>query len=205
VRHVRRGGVAARQLSYRACVKVGELVPAALADAIVRDGTGGEHRLGDAWATRDALVIFVRHFACAGCAEHVAALRPRLAELAQLDVGVIVVGSGTPDQLAGFIEREAIATAFTDPTLAAYRAAKLVRSRWSAYGPRALAQLARALLRGFANGRPQGDPIQQGGTLYVARDGVLRFYDRAEATGDHASLGDVVDVALARRALEAVA
>ncbi|HEY1549754.1 MAG TPA: peroxiredoxin-like family protein [Kofleriaceae bacterium] len=183
-------------------MKLGEPVPAALADAIVRDAAGGEHRLGDAWATRDALVIFVRHFACAGCAEHVAALRPRLAELAQLGVEAIVVGNGTPDQLAGFVDREAIA-AFTDPSLAAYRAAELVRSRWSTYGPRALVQLAGAMLRGFANGRAQGDPIQQGGTLYIARGGELCFYSRAEATGDHASLGDVVDVALARRAVEA--
>jgi hypothetical protein len=199
VRHVRHDAVAARQLSYRARVKVAEPIRAALADAIVRDAAGGEHRLGDMWATRDALVIFVRHFACAGCAEHVAALRPRLAELAQLDVNVVVVGSGTPDHLAGFIEREGIA-AFTDPTLAAYRAAELVRSRWSTYGPRALVQLARAIMRGFSNGRPQGDPIQQGGTLYIARGGELCFYDRAEATGDHAALGDVVDVALARAA-----
>jgi AhpC/TSA antioxidant enzyme len=175
---------------------------AALADAIVRDEAGCEHRLGDAWAARDALVIFVRHFACAGCAEHVAALRPRLAELERLDVAVLVVGSGTPDQLAGFVDREGI-TAFTDPSLAAYRAAELVRSRWSTYGPRALVQLARAIVRGFRNGRPQGDPIQQGGTLYIARGGELCFHDRAKATGDHASLGDVVDVALARRALEA--
>jgi hypothetical protein len=176
---------------------------AALADAIVRDGAGREHRLGDAWVARDALVIFVRHFACAGCAEHVAALRPRLAELARLDVAVIVIGSGTPDQLAGFVEREVAGerlTAFTDPSLAAYRAAELVRSRWSTYGPRALVQLARAIVRGFRNGRPQGDPIQQGGTLYIARGGELCFHDRANATGDHAALGDVVDVALARAA-----
>jgi len=184
-------------------VKLGQPVPGALADAVVRDAGGASHRLGDAWAARDVLLIFVRHFACAGCAEHVAALRPRLAELAQLGVDPIVVGSGTPDQLAGFTEREGIDRCFTDPSLAAYRAAELVRSAWSTYGPRALVQLARAGLRGFPNGRAQGDPIQQGGTLYVAAGGELCFYDRAEHTGDHASLGDVVDVALARRALEA--
>jgi hypothetical protein len=182
---------------------VGDPVSSALADAVVRDGAGASHRLGDAWAGRDAVVIFVRHFACAGCAEHVAALRPRLGELAVLDVDVIVVGSGTPDQLAGFVEREGLASCFTDPTLAAYRAAGFVRSAWSTYGPRAVFQLARAYLRGFRNGRVQGDPIQQGGTLYVARGGELCFYDRAHHTGDHAELGDVVDIALGRRALEA--
>jgi hypothetical protein len=186
-------------------VKLGQPVPRALADAVVRDAAGAPHRLGDTWAERDVVLIFVRHFACAGCAEHVAVVRPRLAELAQLGVETIVVGSGTPDQLAGFVEREHVEQAFTDPSLASYRAAELVRSIWSTYGPRALFQLARARLRGFSNGRTQGDPIQQGGTLYVAAGGELRFYDRAERTGDHASLGDVVDVALARRAIEAAA
>ena len=184
-------------------MNVGAPVPVALADAIVRDAADAPFRLGDAWASGDALVIFVRHFACAGCAEHVAALRPRLAELAQLDVRVVAIGSGSPDQLAGFVEREQLSRCYTDPGLGAYRAASLVRSTWSAYGPRALFALARAQLRGFRNGRPQGDPLQQGGTLYVAHGGVLCFYDRAEHTGAHAALVDVIDVALARRALDA--
>jgi peroxiredoxin len=178
-------------------------VPAALADSIVRDAADRPFRLGDAWADRDALVIFVRHFACAGCAEHVAALRPRLAELAQLDTAVIAIGCGTPDQLAGFIDREQLARCYTDPSLASYRAAGFVRSRWSTYGPRATVQLVRARLRGFSNGRAQGDPLQQGGTLYVARGGELCFYDRAEHAGDRAALVDVIDIALARRAIEA--
>jgi len=191
------------RLSYRARVQVGAAIPGALADAIVRDAADRPFRLGDAWSDRDALVIFVRHFACAGCAEHVAALRPRLDELARLDTAVIAVGCGTPDQLAGFVEREQLPRCYTDPGLGAYRAAGLVRSWRSTYGLRALLQLARARLRGFSNGRAQGDPLQQGGTLYVARGGELCFYDRAEHTGDHAPLVDVVDVALARRAIEA--
>lgn len=178
-------------------------MPVELADSVVRDAADRPFRLGDAWADRDALVIFVRHFACAGCAEHVAALRPRLAELALLDAAVIAVGCGTPDQLAGFVEREHVPRCYTDPKLGAYRAAGFVRSWRSTYGLRALFQLARARLRGFSNGRTQGDPLQQGGTLYVARGGELCFYDRAEHTGDHAAIADVVDVALARRATEA--
>ena len=78
-----------------------------------------------------------------------------------------------------------------------------MRSTWSTYGPRALVQLVRAGLRGYANGPAQGDPIQQGGTLYVAAGGELCFYDRARPPAIAPSLGDVVDVALGRRALEA--
>ena len=187
---------------------VGQPVPAALADAEVLDATGARHRLATRWADGDVVLVFVRHFACAGCAEHVAALRPRLTELAAIGVGVTIVGSGTPDQLAAFVEREQLArpevSCFTDPTLAAYRASELPRSRWGTIGPRALGQLARAYLHGYRNGDPEGDHDQQGGTLYVTRGGVLAFYHRARSLGDRAPLVDVVDCALATRAAEAV-
>lgn len=153
------------------------------------------------------MLVFVRHFACAGCAEHVAELRPRLDELATLNVGVAIVGCGTRDHLEGFIEREDLARpnvqCFTDPTLVSYRAAGLVRSAWGTFGPVALVQLGRAYLHGHTNGRPQGDLKQQGGTLYITRAGVLALYHRATSLGDHARLADVVDIALAERAVEA--
>lgn len=184
----------------------GGAVPAALADAVVLDAAGGAHRLGDAWAERDALIVLVRHFACAGCGAHVAALRPRLPELAALDVGVTLIGSGSPAQLAAFVEREALAShpieLRTDPTRATYAAAGLARSRWGTAGPRAVAALLALGLRGHRNGRPQGDLWQQGGTLYVARGGALVFRHAAAHLGDHAELGDLLDVALRRRAEE---
>jgi len=186
---------------------VGQPVPRALADAEVRDPAGEAHRLAEAWRERDAVVVFVRHFACAGCAEHVAALRPRLAELAALGVGVTIVGNGTPPQLAAFVEREQLAdvTCVTDPSLAAYRAAGLVRSAWGTFGPRALAEHVRLGVRGYASGRARGDHLQQGGTLYVTRAGALAYHERQRRVGDRAPVGDVVDVALAQRALAAEA
>jgi hypothetical protein len=33
-----------------------------LGDAVVRDATGAAYVLGQAWADRDAIVVFVRHF-----------------------------------------------------------------------------------------------------------------------------------------------
>jgi peroxiredoxin len=180
----------------------GKPVPSALAAATVLDASGGSRRLGDTWSVHDAVILFVRHFACAGCAEHVAALRPRLHELARIDVDVVIVGNGSPAQLAAFVEREEVqdVACFTDPTLAAYRAAGLVRSAWGTFGPVAVGQLVRAYMRGFRNGRPQGDLQQQGGTLYVTRAGILAFHHRAANLGDHAPLVDVVDVALAEAA-----
>jgi peroxiredoxin len=185
---------------------VGQPIPSALADATVIDALGVAHRLGDAWRERDVVLVFIRHFACIGCAEQIEVLRPRIGELATLGVGVVIVGSGNADQLAGFIDREHLdgVACFTDPERAAYRAAGLRRSRWGTFGPVALGQAARAFLHGHRNGRPQGDLHQQGGTLYITRAGIVGFYHSAASLGDHARLLDVVDVAL-RNAAEASA
>jgi peroxiredoxin len=190
-------------------IAVGQPVPRLLAEASVVDRAGTAHVLETIWHGHDVVLVFVRHFACIGCAEHVTALRTRLDELALLGVEVAIVGSGTPDQLAGFIEREDLARphvqCFTDHTLASYRAAGLVRSRWGTFGPVALGQAARAYLHGHRNGKAQGDLHQQGGTLYITRGGTVALYHRAASLGDHAKLVDVVEIALAARAEEAAA
>ena len=104
---------------------MGQQVPNVLAACAVIT-THGTRTLGDSWATRDCVLVCIRHFACIGCAEQVTALRPRLHELARLDVAVVICGSGSADQLAGFVEREQLdrtdVECVTDPTLGVYRA-----------------------------------------------------------------------------------
>jgi hypothetical protein len=203
--------VSYRRARYRARVGLvlGQPVPAALAEARVLDARGDARPLATCWAERDAVLVFVRHFACAGCSEHVAELRPRLAELVALETRVALIGNGTPAHLAAFVERQQLADhpldVFTDPTLAAYRAAELDRSWVGTMGPRALARLARLAVTGHLNGRTRGDLLQQGGALYVTRAGVLAFHHRSARVGDNARVIDVVDVALSARAAEGVA
>ena len=183
---------------------VGQPVPPNLGAARVVTAANKVRSLGESWANRDAIVIFVRHFACAGCSAHVAELRPRLEEIATLGVTCVLVGNGTPDHLAAFAEREQLAgypvELVTDPSRAAYLAADLERSWLGTVGPRAVVNIVGLMARGHRNGRPQGDLNQQGGTLYVTRDGVLAFYHHSARLGDNASVTDVVEVALARAA-----
>ncbi len=188
---------------------VGKHVPASLAAVEVLDPRGAPRALATTWRERDVVLVCVRHFACIGCAEQLEVLRPRLGELERLGVDVVIVGSGTPAQLAVFVEREHLARphvqCFTDPSLAVYRAAGFVRSWWATFGARALAQSVRAFLHGHRNGRAQGDLYQQGGTIYVRRGGEVALYHRAASLGDHARVAEVVDLALAARAVEASA
>ncbi len=190
-------------------IAVGQRVVSGFAAVEVLDPGGRPRALATTWSARDVVLVCLRHFACIGCAEQLDVLRPRLAELEQLRVDVVIVGSGTPEQLAAFVEREHLAWphvhCFTDPSLATYRAAGFVRSWWSTFGARALGQSVRAWLHGHRNGRAQGDLLQQGGTLYVRRGGEVAFCHRAVSLGDHARIADVVDIALAARALEASA
>jgi len=185
-------------------MELGAPVPNALTVARVLAPDGTAIALGSLWAARDALVVFVRHFACAGCSAHVSALQPRLGELAALGVEVALVGSGDPAQLAAFVERNLLShlpvRAYTDPSRAAYAAAGLSRSVWGTIGPVAVVQLLAALGQGHVNGRPEGDLYQQGGTLYVAQGGTLALYHRARNLGDHAPVVDVVELAMRRRA-----
>jgi len=186
---------------------VGQPVPPNLGAARVVTAANKVRSLGESWAHRDAVVVFVRHFACAGCSAHVADLRPRLEEIAALGVTTVLVGNGTPDQLAGFAEREKLEgypiELVTDPSRAAYLAAGLEQSWLGTVGPRAAANVVGLFARGHRNGLVQGDLIQQGGTLYVTRDGLLGFYHHSARLGDNASVTDVVEVALARAAEQA--
>jgi len=179
----------------------------ALGDVTVLDAKGASIALGTVWSERDAIILFVRHFACAGCRSHLAELRPRLTELEALGVGVVIVGSGSPAQLATFVVEQRLAghpvAVYTDPELAAYRAAELGRSWLGTIGPRALGNLAALALRGHNNGRACGDLWQQGGTLYVRHGGEIAFAHRSQRIGDHAPVSEVVQIALAARATTA--
>ena len=177
---------------------------ARLGEVEVENGAGERVRLDSFWRDGDALLVFVRHFGCAGCSEHVTELSARLAELEALGIRVVIIGCGSKDSIAGFVERQRLdgqpVTIVTDPTLEAQKRAELVRSAWSIFGPRALWDFVALIFRGYEHRAPDGDVYQQGGTLLVKKGGSVVFADRGRSLGDHAPLVDVVDVALALRA-----
>ena len=106
-----------------------------------------------------------------------------------------VIGNGAPMFIEGFRETTGFAGAvYTDPSLAAYRAAELERGLGTMLSVGAALRTARALGRGFRQGRTQGDQTQQGGVLVVARDGRVLYHHVSHGPGDNAPPDAIVAV-----------
>ena len=106
---------------------------------------------------------------------------------------MIVIGNGSPSFIAGFREQTRWdGPVYTDPSLAAYRAAELKRGVASTLDPRSLGNALRAFAGGQRQGRTQGDSWQQGGVLVIAPSGEVRWKHASSRPGDNASPRDVV-------------
>ena len=180
-------------------------MPTEAADARLLDASGASVRVASLWGRGPCLLVLLRHFGCIGCAEQMLDLAPRLQELARIGVRTVLVGNGSLEHRAGFVERNALEGApvevLVDPSLELYRALHLVRSAWATVGPRAIRDAARAFAGGLPHGHVEGDRTQQGGVLFVDAQGVVRLYRRSRSIGDHPPASDLVEVAL-KSALE---
>lgn len=181
-------------------LELGRELPKELRDALVRDASGREQRLGDLAAGRTTLFVFLRHFGCIGCSRQVDVLVPSMGELRDLGVAVVLVGNGEPAHIPAFVERQRLAgypvTIVTDPTLRAHRAAGLARSVWATIGPRALVADVRAWVGGYAGAGRQGDAFQQGGVLLVGAGGTLLFESASTSAPEPVPAAVILDAAL---------
>jgi peroxiredoxin len=181
-------------------VRLGDLVPSAVASSVVLDSSGASHRLAEAWARGPALVFVLRQFGCIGCSLAMSELAPRLAELRMAGLRVCLIGNAEPTKIADFVERHAVsarhADVWTDPTLAVHRALGLGRSWMGSHGPEALWSCVRAWGRGLHRGPSSGDTQQQGGALLVDAQGRIALLHRDRYLGDHLDPRCIVDSAL---------
>lgn len=106
---------------------------------------------------------------------------------------LIIVGNGQPFHAKGFAEKyELQGAVFTDPERSVYEAAGMTRRVGSTFSLNTLRSGARALSGGYRQGKTQGDPWQQGGTL-VLRPGEGLVYEYiSESAGDHAPIDAVL-------------
>lgn len=106
-----------------------------------------------------------------------------------------VIGNGAPMFIEGFRETTGYGgEIYTDPSLAAYRAARLERGVRTLLSLGAAARTVGALARGFRQGRTQGDNLQQGGALVIARDGSVLWHHVSKSPGDNADPDEILRV-----------
>jgi len=174
-----------------------------LGDARVKTIDAGEESISELAEGNPALVVFLRHFACPGCSHFLLDLAPRLPELHSLGVRTLLIGSGTVERLRSFAERMLLSNArgcvlATDPSLEAFKAAGLERSKLGTYGPRAFfGSLALYAMGHYARRHDgDGDVEQQGGLFLLDPSGDVVVGHRDRDLMDHGSLDDVIEAAL---------
>lgn len=114
---------------------------------------------------------------------------------------LVVIGSGTPNFIAGFRENTGFTgTILSDPTLSAYQVAGMRRSMWRNFNPLSGAYAVRALARGHFQGRTQGDPSQQGGVLVIVPPDRIIFEHFSKVAGDNAPPSAILAALEATRA-----
>jgi hypothetical protein len=106
---------------------------------------------------------------------------------------LVVIGSGTPNFIAGFRETTGFAgPIYVDPSLAVYQAAELERGLLKTFSPFAIGKTLSALGRGARQGRTQGDATQQGGVLVIAPSGKLIWRHISKFAGDNAPPAKII-------------
>ena len=167
-----------------------DIIPRALGDVLVRDTMGRERALGEAWRTRPAVVVWVRHFGCIGCRAHVAELRPHF-DAIRRSAELVIVGNGTPAHARRFCELMSLdgVNVLCDEELASYKLAGLRRGWWTLLSPSAIA--ARLRLGGLHTSI-RGDVLQQGGVMVIRPSGEIAFRHVSRAIGDNARAVDVL-------------
>jgi peroxiredoxin len=172
-----------------------------LASAIVLDLDGGEVRLGELWAERAVVLVFVRHFGCIFCKQQVAELAPVAGDIAARGAELVVLGNGTVEQARRFRGEQGWRfRLLTDPGRESYRRAGMRRGLATVVAPSVLGRGLVAFARGFRQSEVLGDPLQQGGALVVAAGGQVLFRYVSRHAGDHPAPAELIAVLDSRAA-----
>jgi hypothetical protein len=164
-----------------------------LAEQKVRDLDGSVVRLGDEWAERPAVVVWLRHFGCIFCKEQAAELRAHQGEIEALGARLIFVGNGDVGFANQFVEAHCPGCrVLTDPDLGTYVEIGARRGWRSTLAPSAVRAGIRAFRRGHRQSRVEGVPDQQGAVLVLLPGDRLEYAYLSRAAGDHPRVSEIL-------------
>jgi peroxiredoxin len=161
-------------------------MPHVLDPIVVYDPEGHEVRLGQLWADRTVVLVFVRHFGCVFCKQQLAEISPLRDRVRGMGADIVVIGQGSVEEARAFRHTEKVTLPLlTDPSRASYCALDMRRGPTSVLRLSVVTRALAAWRAGFRQSRVAGDPLQQGGVLVIAPGGIERFRYLSQGAGDH--------------------
>ncbi len=164
-------------------------------DVELEDISGKSVRLSSFWATKPAVIVFLRHFGCSCAFDRTSRLKAEYASYVEAGASVIAIGQGEPERAMVFSkQRELPCTLLCDPQRRAYEAFDLLEGRPSQvvydapeeYLRRDLEAGAKLQLSRHGSERAAVDsPWQLPGDFVVDRKGMLRLTYRAQFCDDY--------------------
>jgi peroxiredoxin len=173
----------------------------ALSGLTLEDSTGAPRRLGDYWAARPVVLVFLRHFGCLLCREHAAQVRDHYPEIRGLDAEVVAIGTGDRRYAERFVADEHIPfPVLVDDHADAANAAAVRKVAFLRllFNPASWPGTVRARRAGHRIHTAGKRVTQLGATVVVGPGEWVRYEHIDEHSADHAPLDDVFAVLDAR-------
>lgn len=157
---------------------------------VLPEANGREIRLGSLWASRPAVLVFLRHYGCIFCREHVGQLREHEEAFRAKGSALAAIGLGDRQYAREFSKQTGIQfPLLIDEKREAYqkaelRSANLLHLVESDYAK----SWKRARAAGYRQGKLLGrNPFQLGGSFVFGPGDMDRFAHYSETFGDNAS------------------
>jgi len=166
----------------------------ALSALSLPDAEGTKHHLGDLWADKPVVLVFLRHFGCLHCREHAVELRDRYDDLRAQGVELVAVGTGDQRYAGAFVRDEKIPyLVLVDDDAEAARAASVnVASWYRLLHPTTWLATVATWRRGHRIHSP-GKRVTQLGATFVLGPGDEVRYSHVDADStDHADIPEVL-------------
>jgi peroxiredoxin len=171
-------------------LRVGDAFP-----DLTLESTEGSVRLSERWADGPLVVVFMRHFGCAFCREHLILLGQRHDDIRAAGGEVVAIFQYSAESTQSFCDSRGVPfDCLGDPARVGYRAVGLGRGPRSEYlGWNVSRKWRRANKVGARVGIPRGDVAQRPGTFVVDTDGRTAFAHYNRDSTDNPSVDAVLD------------
>ncbi len=155
----------------------------------------GPVRLADRWAGGPLVVVFMRHFGCAFCREHLILLGRAHEDIRAAGGEVVAIFQYSAESTENFCRSRGVPfDCLGDPQRAGYRAAGLGRGPRKEYiGINVFKQRKRARSVGARVGMPKGDVAQRPGTFVVDMNGGTAFAHYNKDSTDNPTVEAVLE------------